>query len=85
MLNNRQERLLELLMERQDWMTSRQLARLLNVTDRTIRSDVDAVNKQPGVVGIESNVRRGYRAVKRQEQGAKPHKRPGRRILSRGI
>lgn len=72
MLNNRQERLLELLMERQDWMTSRQLARLLNVTDRTIRSDVDAVNKQPGVVGIESNVRRGYRAVKRQEQGEKP-------------
>ena len=38
MLNNRQERLLELLMEKQDWMTSRQLARLLNVTDRTCTS-----------------------------------------------
>ena len=75
MLNNRQERLLELLMERQDWMTSRQLARLLNVTDRTIRSDVDAVNKQPGVVGIESNVRRGYRAVKRQERGEEAESR----------
>ncbi len=72
MLNNRQERLLELLMEKQDWMTSRQLARLLNVTDRTIRSDVDAVNKQPGSMGIESNVRRGYRVIKRQEQGEKP-------------
>ncbi len=68
MLNNRQERLLELLMEKQDWMTSRQLALLLNVTDRTIRSDVDTLNKQPGPVGIESNVRKGYRAVKRQEQ-----------------
>ena len=66
MLNERQERLLELLTERQDWMTSRQLAQLLNVTDRTIRSDVDAVNKQTGPVGIESNVRRGYRAVRRE-------------------
>lgn len=72
MLNNRQERLLELLAKRQDWMTSRQLAQLLHVTDRTIRSDVDAVNKQQGVMGIESNVRRGYRAVRRQEADGRP-------------
>ncbi len=75
MLNDRQERLLELLTEKQDWMTSRRLAELLNVTDRTIRSDVDAVNRQPGRMGIESNVRKGYRAVRRQEErdgGAMP-------------
>ena len=72
MLNERQERLLELLMETQDWMTSRQLAQLLHVTDRTIRSDVDAVNRQAGLMGIESNVRRGYRAVRRQEQEERP-------------
>lgn len=69
MLNERQERLLELLAEEDGWMTSRKLAQLLKVTDRTIRSDVDAVNKQQGRIGIESNVRKGYRAVKRQEEG----------------
>jgi len=71
MLNDRQERLLELLTEKQDWMTSRRLAELLNVTDRTIRSDVEAVNRQPGRMGIESNVRKGYRAVMRQEESGK--------------
>ncbi len=71
MLNDRQERLLELLTEKQDWMTSRRLAELLNVTDRTIRSDVKAVNRQPGRMGIESNVRKGYRAVMRQEESGK--------------
>ncbi len=68
MLNGRQEKLLELLAEKQDWMTSRELAELLKVTDRTIRSDVDAVNRQPGSLGIESNVRRGYRIIRRQEE-----------------
>ena len=68
MLNDRQERLLELLTKSRDWMTSRRLAELLNVTDRTIRSDVEAVNRQSGGLGIESSVRRGYRAIRRQEQ-----------------
>lgn len=77
MLNNRQERLLELLAEKQDWMTSRELAELLKVTDRTIRSDVDAVNRNPGGLGIESNVRKGYRAVRRQEESAKTRGQEG--------
>ena len=38
------------------------------MTDRTIRSDVEAVNRQSGGLGIESSVRRGYRAIRRQEQ-----------------
>lgn len=61
MLNKRQEQLLTILMEKQDWMTSKQLSRILQVSDRTIRSDIDAINKNvlPGL--IESNVRNGYR------------------------
>lgn len=42
-------------------MTSRQLAGLLQVSDRTIRSDVEAINKHTDPPPIESNVRQGYR------------------------
>lgn len=63
MLNKRQERLIGILSERQDYMTSRELAALLSVSDRTIRSDVEAVNKSMAAPSIESNVRQGYRYV----------------------
>ena len=59
--NKRQEQLLAILTARQDFMTSRQLAGLLQVSDRTIRSDVDAINKKMTPPPIESNVRQGYR------------------------
>ncbi len=68
MLNKRQEQLLDLLTEKRDWMTSRQLAGILKVTDRTIRSDIDAVNKHMAQPLIESNVRRGYRIVTAPKQ-----------------
>ena len=61
MQNKRQEQLLAILSERRDWMTSRQLAGLLQVSDRTIRSDVQAINKHTDPPPIESNVRQGYR------------------------
>ena len=46
MQNKRQEQLLALLAERRDYMTSRQLAEILQVSDRTIRSDVEAINRR---------------------------------------
>ena len=61
MQNKRQEQLLAILSERGDWMTSLQLAGLLQVSDRTIRSDVGAINKRMDPPPIESNVRQGYR------------------------
>ena len=62
MQNKRQEQILAILAERNDYMTSRQLAELLQVSDRTIRSDVDAINRKVGgVPSIESNMRFGYR------------------------
>lgn len=63
MQNVRQEQLLAILSERGDWMTSRQLAGLLGVSDRTIRSDVEAINKRITPAPIESNVRQGYRVM----------------------
>lgn len=61
MRNKRQEQLLTILAGRQDWMTSRQLSGLLQVSDRTIRSDIDTINKTIDPPPIESNVRQGYR------------------------
>ena len=63
MLNRRQEQLIKLLTEKKEWMTSRELAGYFRVTDRTIRSDVDAVNRQGDHPLVESNVRKGYRAL----------------------
>lgn len=61
MRNKRQEQLLFILLEKQDWLTSKRLANLLQVSDRTIRSDIDAINKKISPPPIESNVRKGYR------------------------
>ena len=55
MQNKRQEQLLALLAERRDYMTSRQLAEILQVSDRTIRSDVEAINRRSSPPPIESN------------------------------
>ncbi len=72
MLNDRQERLLELLLEKGGWMTSRELAKRLKVTDRTIRSDVDAVNRHGEGPLIVSNVRKGYCAVGQEKAAERP-------------
>ncbi len=61
MQNQRQEQLLTILSELGDWITSRRLAVLLQVSDRTIRSDVESINRNMTPPPIESNVRRGYR------------------------
>ena len=62
MQNKRQEQILAILAERNDYMTSRQLAELLQVSDSTIRSDADAINRKAGgVPSIEANMRFGYR------------------------
>lgn len=68
MQNKRREQLLAILSERGSWMTSRQLAGLLQVSDRTIRSDVEVINKHMNPPPIESNVRQGYRLC----EGARP-------------
>ncbi len=60
-MNQRQENLVRLLSERKRWMTGKELAGLLGVSDRTIRSDIAVILKEQGQVRILSNRRHGYR------------------------
>lgn len=57
----RKDKLLMLLENQSDWITGKQLAQMLNVTDRTIRYDIEAINRQHKV--IESDLRKGYRLL----------------------
>lgn len=67
MRSRRQQQLVRILAERKEWMKSKQLAELLGVSDRTIRSDVEAVNREAGFTVIESHVRQGYRVLESVE------------------
>lgn len=61
LLNQRQERIIIILRDNKNWMTGRELSEFLNVSDRTIRSDIEYINRYNKDVLIESNVRNGYR------------------------
>lgn len=61
MLNKRQEKIIMMMQENDIWITGKELSRLLNVSDRTIRSDIDAINRNFEETLIESNLRYGYR------------------------
>lgn len=59
-MNQRQMKLLRLLSEAEQWMTGKDLAGLLGVSDRTVRSDIAAIERQTGP-SILSSRRYGYR------------------------
>lgn len=61
MLNKRQEKVVMIMDDSKTWITGRELSKLLNVSDRTIRSDIDAINRHYETTLIESNLRYGYR------------------------
>ena len=44
-MNKRQEKILHILREENKWFTANELAKLLSVSNRTIRSDIDTINK----------------------------------------
>lgn len=56
----RQEKILEILKEKRDWITGKELSAILSVSDRTIRSDMEQIGKAYKGI-IESSVRYGYR------------------------
>lgn len=60
MMNNRQTNIVRILGEQKEWITGKELSRLLNVSDRTIRSDIDNINKYYQSSLIKSNQRQGY-------------------------
>lgn len=59
-LNKRQEKIIAMMNDMNEWITGKELSKLLNVSDRTIRSDVDVINRTYEDELIESNLRYGY-------------------------
>ena len=56
----RQKKILQILKEKKDWITGKELSTILSVSDRTIRSDMEQLGKTYKGI-IESSVRYGYR------------------------
>ncbi|MFV0479046.1 MAG: BglG family transcription antiterminator [Anaerorhabdus sp.] len=59
-MNKRQERIILFLENSQSWITGKELGKLLGVSDRTIRTDMNSINKEHLNL-VESNVHYGYR------------------------
>lgn len=64
MLTKRQEKIIDYLEKDGSWLTGKELAYLMSVSDRTIRSDVGKINDFYGFNLIQSNRREGYRLSK---------------------
>ena len=62
-MNKRQEKILHILREENKWFTANELAKLLSVSNRTIRSDIDTINKIYSEKLITSNLRNGYAII----------------------
>ena len=63
MLNTRQMNIIDLLND-SSWLTGKEIAQVLNVTDRTIRSDIETINQFYDCLLITSNKRLGYQIDK---------------------
>lgn len=61
MLKERQDKILLLMKDYGNWYTGKEIAKYMNVTDRTIRSDIEVINTYYKVTLIESHKRYGYR------------------------
>lgn len=61
MLNDRQKKIVFLLRNEKKWKTGQELSNILNVSDRTIRYDIERINKSGEIPIIESNIKYGYR------------------------
>lgn len=61
MLKKRQNNIIDILNDKDQWLTGKTLAQMLNVSDRTIRSDIEAINREYQREMIISNKRLGYK------------------------
>ncbi len=61
MLKKRQNNIIDILNDKEEWLTGKALAQMLNVSDRTIRSDIEAINREYQREMILSNKRLGYK------------------------
>jgi len=60
-LNKRQEKIIMLMQDSKDWIIGKELAKVMGVSDRTIRSDVAQINSFYEDTLIESSIRLGYK------------------------
>jgi lichenan operon transcriptional antiterminator len=60
MLTKRQKKIMAYLKKHGSWLTGKELAELLTVSDRTIRSDIGKINDFYGFTLIQANRRTGY-------------------------
>lgn len=60
MLQERQIRIIEVLQQKMNWMLGKELAKILEVSDRTIRSDIETINSYYNAAVIVSNRHKGY-------------------------
>ncbi|GLC29330.1 BglG family transcription antiterminator [Clostridium omnivorum] len=60
-LNKRQEKIILYMHDNRGWVIGKELAKVLGVSDRTIRSDIANINEFYEDVLIESNIRLGYK------------------------
>lgn len=61
MQKKRQNNIIDILNDKEEWLTGKTLAQMLNVSDRTIRSDIQAINREYQREMILSNKRLGYK------------------------
>ena len=59
MLNDRQMHVIDLLNDKK-WITGKEMAHILNVTDRTIRNDIENINQFYDCLLISADKRKGY-------------------------
>ncbi|MGL5867821.1 BglG family transcription antiterminator [Clostridium chrysemydis] len=64
MLNSRQANIIDILNDNNDWITGKELSKILTVSDRTIRLDISSINNYYNCVLIQSNKRFGYKINK---------------------
>lgn len=64
LLNERREKILMMLKNNNSWITGKEMSQLLNVSDRTIRSDIAYINIYYDNILIESDIRKGYHLSK---------------------
>lgn len=63
MVNKRQEHIIDILIQSKEWITGKELSNLLNVSDRTIRSDIECINQMYSAPLITSHLRLGYHII----------------------
>lgn len=76
MLSDRQQKILRILESQpQSWIRGREIAKMLNVSDRTIRTDIDIINKSFPAAVIASNRHKGYALLDKSQKPMKPFDR----------